>query len=605
MEGQDKQREKLEHWKEKFTRSKNDYEQELKEILDNELAYEGTREIKNTTTGEKAKKQDKIMRKVCFELVEAQVDSNIPLPKVTSRKANKNNLAKKIEDILKNEVDRLDTEELNDTQERITPITGGAILYLEWDNSIKTSSSVGDLSIKVLDPKQVIPQSGVYTLKEMDYIFLLFKQTKQKIKEKYGIDVGDEDGSELEEKDNNEELRTHVFTFYRNDDGGIGLFSWVGDVVIQDYKNYFERKEEICTKCGKPRQNNLEKCSECGSKSFKLVKKENEIISIEKMVPNQQIDPISGQVIVGYQKTIEKVKVPYYVLDQFPIIIRKNVSKINKFLGSSDVTYIKDLQNDMAIYSSKIKEKTLKGGSVLTKPKNTKIEATDEELKIIEVENPADVSLISVKNLQVNSTEDIQMLENEYQYSRQTIGITDSFQGRQDPTATSGKAKEFAAAQTAGRLNSKKIMKDFAFSKLYQLMFKFLLAFADEEREYVTQDDDGNEIYTTFSKKDFLEQDIEGNYYYNDEFIFATDISATLSQNREAMWQETRLNFTSGAYGPTTDFNTLIIFWSIMDKLHYPGAKIALNQLNNRLKEQQQMLQYQNQMNENGGDVIV
>lgn len=591
---------KLQYWQEKFQKSKTSYENEIKEIVDNESSYEGTRELKNINTDEISKKQGKIIRKICFELTEAQVDSNIPLPKVTSRKANKEELSQKIEDVLKNEIDRLDTEEINDIQERITPVSGGAIFYLEWDNSIKTSSSIGDITLQVLDSKQVIPQDGIYELEEMDYIFLTFEQSKQKIKQKYGIDVKDDDGNESDVGKNNDEVRTHVFAFYRNENGGIGLFSWVGDTIVQDYDNYFERKQEVCSKCGEIRKNGIDKCHSCGSKNFKLVKRKYETVKIPQMVTKTILDPNTGIPTTTQSEEIVEIEIPYYELNQYPLIVRKNVSKLNKFLGSSDVTYIKDLQNEIAIYNTKIKEKTLKGGSIVVKPKDLNFKSTDEELKILDIDNPQDLSKIKVMNIQADSSQDVIMQENEYQYSRQTIGITDSFQGRQDPTATSGKAKEFAAAQTAGRLNSKKTMKDFAFSKLYQLMFKFLLAFTDEPRTYITQTEDGDDIYKTFSRYDFLEQDSSGNYYYNDEFIFSTDVSATLSQNRESMWQETRLNFTSGAYGPTNDISTLIMFWTIMDKLHYPGARMALKQLTNR---QQEINMQQQLMSNIGGDI--
>lgn len=594
---------KLQYWQEKFQKSKDAYDKEIQEIVDNESAYEGTRELKNINTDETSKKQGKIIRKVCFELTESQVDSNIPLPKVTSRKANRDELSQKIEDVLKSEIDRLDTEEINDIQERITLISGGAIFYLEWDNSIKTSSSVGDITIQVLDPKQVIPQDGVYKIEDMDYIFLLFEQSKQKIKQKYGVDVEDEDGTESDKENTNDEVRTHVFVLYRNDNGGIGLFSWVGDTIVQDYYNYFERKQEVCSKCGEIRRNNVEMCTNCGSKIFNLVKRKTETIKIPQIITETIIDPNTGLPTTIQTEKLVELEIPYYELNQYPLIVRKNVSELNKFLGGSDITYIKDLQNEIAIYNTKIKEKTLKGGSIVTKPKNLNFKTTDEELKILDIDNPQDLAQIKVFNLQTDSSQDVAMQENEYQYSRQTIGITDSFQGRQDPTATSGKAKEFAAAQTAGRLNSKKTMKDFAFSKLYQLMFKFLLAFADEPMTYITQTEDGEETYKTFSRYDFLEQDSSGNYYYNDEFIFSTDVSATLSQNRESMWQETRLNFTSGAYGPTNDISTLIMFWTIMDKLHYPGAKMALKQLTNRQQEINVQQQLISQLPSIGGDL--
>ena len=176
-----------------------------------------------------------------------------------------------------------------------------------------------------------------------------------------------------------------------------------------------------------------------------------------------------------------------------------------------------------------------------------------------------------------------------YEIARQTIGITDSYQGRRDNTALSGKAKEFAAAQTAGRLNSKLKMKEFAFSELFEVMFQFILAYSDEPRYYNYQDAQGMLQYGIFDKRLFLEQDKNGNYYYDDEFIFAVDVSATLANDRKAMWEETRLNFSTGAYGNPQDINTIVMFWQMMDSLHYPGAQQALQFASRRAEEQRRM----------------
>ena len=105
-----------------------------------------------------------------------------------------------------------------------------------------------------------------------------------------------------------------------------------------------------------------------------------------------------------------------------------------------------------------------------------------------------------------------------------------------------------------------------------------------------------NASYLNTFKSDYLEnlEECYGKYYYDDEFIFATDVSATLSTDRKAMWEETRLNFTSGAYGNPQDIQTIVMFWQMMDALHYPGAKQAL-QFSVRRAEQQQMLAQQQQ----------
>ena len=266
---------------------------------------------------------------------------------------------------------------------------------------------------------------------------------------------------------------------------------------------------------------------------------------------------------------------------------------INNVLGLSDVDMIKDQQNDLSIFMAKIREKLLKGGSVVSKAKKTRFEADDEEFKVVEFSDPAEAQMFDVKSLQPNVNNDINLLEMNYTIGRQTLGITDSFQGRSDRTATSGKAKNIAVSQTKGRLESKKIMKDFAFSKLFEKMFKMILAFTDEQIPYVEEKTDGRKEYKWFDKRFFVEQDKEGNFYYDDMYVFGVDVAGTLANDRQAMWQETRSNFESGAYGDPTQLDTLVMYWTTMNKLHYPCAPDALKLLEARQQEQAQMAQQQ------------
>lgn len=566
----------LKKWQDKYNDAKNKYSRELDEIRDNRAAYLGTRKIKGPN-GKDATKQTTTTRKVCFELVETQVDTNIPQPKVISKDGYENQ-AMTIEMFLKNEIERLNIVEINDQQSRSTPTDGGSIFYIEWNNNVGTRRTSGELLVKNLDALQVIPQPGIYNIDEMDFIFLEFEQTRMYIKEHYGVLIENEDG----DASINEDLLLHIFAYYKNDDGTIGLYSWVGDTEVQKYSNYYARQHKVCTKCEAVFKPFKDTC-ECGSKKYKMEVIENETITIN--VP--EIDPMTGQEAM----TQTQIEIPYYIPKVFPIVIRKNVSTLNSFLGNSDVTFIKDQQNDLSIFSAKIKEKMLKGGSVLTKPKDLLFKANDDELKIMELDNIQQKSLIDVHNLQPDISKDLSMLETNYTIARQTIGITDSYQGRQDPTATSGRAKEIAAAQAAGRLNSKKKMKDAAFAKLYNYMFKFILAYVDDIRTYTATNTKGQMIYKVFDKKDFILQDDTGAYYYNDEFIFSTDISSNLSNNREAMWQEARMNFTTGCFGSPQEIGTLIMFWNMMNTLHYPGAKQALEYLEQRRVEAEMIRQ--------------
>ena len=553
-------------WQEKYEEAKNYYDSAINNIIDNDKAYRGVRKIK-TPDGSDAQKQGSVSRKMCFELVETQADITLPMPRVISV-IGREDRALAIENVLRSELDRLPMEKILDEQARLTPICGGSVFFVEWDNTVKTPYGVGKLKVKNLDPKQVIPQPGVYNLDEMDYVFVTFEQSKDYIKRTYGVDV------ELESDSNEEvypDMRTHVYCYYRESNGHISLISWVGDTVIQNYKDYFARKIEKCENCGK----DAHEC-ECKNPKIKLVNKKAEKISYETQD--------------GVKKEVD---VDYYVPDCFPIVIRNNVSVLNEFLGSSDIDYIKDQQNDLNIYMNKIREKMLKGGSYMTLPEELKFEATDDELKIIRVKSPADVASIKIETVQPNVATDVEMLNLNYEIGRQTLGITDTFQGRRDTTATSGKAKEIAVQQTAGRLKSKQVMKDFAFSQLYELMFKFLLAFTDEQIPYIEENSDGTKEYKWFDKRLFLDEDSDGNLYYDDQFTFSVDIAGTLANDREGMWKETRNNFQAGAYGDPKALDTLEMYWTTMNKLHYPCAPDALELIKKRREEEMQMAQQQ------------
>lgn len=563
----------IKEWQDLYEMAKKDYDEVLKNIEDNEQAYLGTRKIKDSN-GHDAKKQSPNVRKMCYELIESQVSTEIPMPKVTSLLGYEDR-ALMIESMIRNELDRQDTEEFIDEQGRITPIAGGSVFYLEWDNSKTTHYNIGALKLKNLHPSQLIPQQGVYKIDDMDYLFLNFEQSKRYVEEVYGVNVeneGDMAGVDSTQNDRPlEHMCTHIFCYYKNGNGGIGLFSWVGDTVVQDYKDYFSRKHDVCKKCGKVKG----EC-ECKNPKYELVDKEFQEFDIDKE-----------------DGTTEHVKIPYYVFNEYPIVVHKNIAMINNVLGLSDVDMIKDQQNDASIYMAKIREKLLKGGSVITKLKKTRFEASNEEFKVVEFDGPDEANAFGVNSLQPNISNDINLLEMNYTMGRQTLGITDSFQGRQDRTATSGKAKDIAVAQTKGRLESKKSMKDFAFSKLFEKMFKMILAFTDEQVPYIEEQTDGKKEYKWFDKRFFVEQDKNGKFYYDDMFVFSVDIAGTLANDRQAMWQETRSNFESGAYGDPTQLDTLIMYWTTMNKLHYPCAPDALKLLEARQAQQTELAQQQ------------
>jgi hypothetical protein len=163
-----------------------------------------------------------------------------------------------------------------------------------------------------------------------------------------------------------------------------------------------------------------------------------------------------------------------------------------------------------------------------------------------------------------------------YDSAKSSSGVTDSFQGKRDTTATSGKAKQYAAAMSAGRIESLRVMKAAAFAGVYELILKYLLAFSDEKRKFVKILPDGKKQELSWNKYMFLDKDKYGNIYYRDDFIFDSDPASTLSQNRVQMWQETQDKFVQGAMGNPADTRTLKLFWNIMDQYQYPLSKIVI-----------------------------
>jgi len=644
-------RERLDLWQTRLSTQETAYSGILESMENRESLYKGSRTLTALITGD-TKTEAVHVRNIIAECIEAQVDANVPQPKVTACRKEDEPLADIIESMLRNELDRMPFEVMNDMMSRTVPIQGAGYWLCEWDNTMRTHVTVGDMVVSTLHPKQVIPQDGVYDrIEDMDYIIIKMPQTKEYIEHRYGVSVEDESESEPEVKGTDDEAEncadmvTQYIAYYRNDKGGIGLFSWVNDTELEYLEDYQARRLRRCTKCGAAEPSGVEPigeqtldgtkptdtltdelpddvalpsdtasaqpkhsgaCVYCGNTDFKETEEEYE--EIYSPITRSFGEPIPG----GDPATGEPTRIPYYKPDMYPVILQRNVSVFGQLLGESDVDKITDQQNTTNIIEGNIIDKLLMSGSILTLPNKTYIKTDPARKKVLFLDQIPDMNMIKALDLDEDISQDMLYLEQVYQESRQIIGITDSMQGRKDPTATSGKAKEFSAAQSAGRLESKRVMKDAAFAALFEAMFKFKLAYADEARPVVSQDIHGNAQYQEFNRYDFLAQDDAGEWYWNDRFLFSSDTSSPLASNREAMWQETRLNLTSGAFGDPTQIQTQLLFWTIMEQLHYPVSgqvKAYLEDMaqqqaaaqQQQIQAQQQMQQQQQQMQQEQG----
>ena len=338
-------------------------------------------------------------------------------------------------------------------------------------------------------------------------------------------------------------------------------------------------------------------CPWCGSTNWTTKEQEYEEVTLP-------IANSSGLVIPGAQPEIDEngrsvmrpTKIPFYRPDVFPVVLQKSVSVYGQLLGNSDVDVIEDHQNTTNRMEKKIIDRLVKAGTRITLPAKATLRTDPVDGERWFLDSPADKAMIDVYQFSGDLQYELTYLATVYEEARQILGITDSFQGRTDPTATSGKAKEFSAAQAAGRLESKRTMKQAAYAQLFELMFKFWLAYSDEPRPISYKDNEGNTVYEEISRYDFLKQDKDGQYYWEDQFLFGCDDSAPLASNREAMWQETRMNLQTGAFGDPSSTETLILFWSKMEELHYPGAGETKKYLEKRLQQEQQRAAQAQQM---------
>ena len=183
-----KERKKLDSWKRKYEEAKLAYSDDISAMKTCTNMYDGDRAVNgNPNKSVTPKKVSINVRNITYELIESQVDSSIPMPKVIPIHKEDEKLAQDIETALQNEIRLLHFNELNDKQERIVPIIGGDFMHVEWDNTKGFHCTVGGISVSERHPKFVIPQPGVTEIDDMDYIFIQIPQTKAFVKAKYNV----------------------------------------------------------------------------------------------------------------------------------------------------------------------------------------------------------------------------------------------------------------------------------------------------------------------------------------------------------------------------------------------------------------------------------
>ena len=321
---EDKKRDK---WRNKLENARIAYASTLKDISKFQGIYEGTREVNgNPNTNVSPKNVAINVRNIALELIESQVDSSIPMPKVTALHEGDEGLALAIERALVNKVKLLKLSILNDQMERIVPVQGGDFFMVDWDNSMGFHSNYGDVNVLEVFPKQVIPQPGVSKIEDMDYIFVQTAQTKQWVKDKYHVDVEDasEEYKEIRDAEGENGLDSDIVTvntvYYKND-GKIGRFVWCDDYTLEDLDDYQARITRKCKECGYVTEEKT--CPVCGSKKFEETVDKVQEIRIPVM-QESGFDEMGNPVEIEAE---EVITIDYYKPNCFKTSLKKSVQR--------------------------------------------------------------------------------------------------------------------------------------------------------------------------------------------------------------------------------------------------------------------------------------
>lgn len=546
-------------------------------------AYEG-RFKKLDDFGELTDEQMKAVRKLGFELVESKVNSRVPSPKMSPRYHADLVPVQATEKLITHEMDRILTEEVNDESEHNVLIDGTSWFKVSWNPFDNTHERSGNPEVTVCPVDTVFPQPGVKNYKHLEYIFEQSTITMAQCLDLYGRYI-----SSPTEND----IIPIVNCYFLNKDRFLGKFTWceeTGQVICNDLE-WGIRKRRECTKCHTVVPVASE-CPTCGSHDMKYVSVKEEVLTDDlQYVTNpyrtgKTDDKKQDVNQLEEGKTIPAgTKIPYYLIRQLPFVPYRRVNVPKSIYGISEIELQLEDQDLINKMLNKVSSKVGKSRTYVTKLKDTNITDKDEEVSYVEVESPQEGQSIQVKQVMADITQEITGAQMLYDIAKSTVGVTNTDQGKEDPTARSGKAKQIQMAASAQRNDAPNTLRNLAFSGVYELIFKHMLAYSDEQRSFVSLLPDGTPKEEVWSKYMFLSQDKEGNWYYRDDYAWSVDTATEITQDRAAMWQLIDQDFINGTMGNNIDpTRALLMYWQMKEQYQYPTAKFAIDFIKDSIK---------------------
>jgi len=575
-------------WRTKFVLAEKEYQQSRngpEKVAKWRKAWEGIFNKLNDK-GEETTERMKALRKVAFEIVEQKINARIPAPKMSPRFHADIVPVNATERLIMHEMTKMMPAETHDEAEHGTLIDAMGWFKVSWDPFQNTHERSGMPIVEWCPVDTVFPQPGVTNWRKLEYIFERSKLTVAQVKDLYDRDVFYPNSNDLVEV---------ITVWYLNEDRHVGKFAWCEPnlkVLCNDLEWGMRRRRE-CMACHEV-VNIDAKCPVCGStdlkyvgvKQYKLDKPLDFITNPYRSAqsPDEEDDEEIAQ---PDQQLPEGTVIPHYLIRQLPFVPRRNIKIPKNMYSVSEVELLFENQDTINKFLNKAERKSSKSKAYVTKMKDSQIsDDGSQEITYIEVESPQEANTIKVTQVTADITEEITMGQVLYDNVKSTAGVTDTDQGKNDPSARSGKAKQMQIAASNQRKQGPNVMREAAYAGVYELIFKNLLAYSDEERSFVSLLPDGTPREEVWSKYMFLAQDKNGDLYYRDDFAWSVDEATEITQDRASMWQLIDNDYINGTMGNEVDpIRALQMYWTMKDQAGYPTARFALNFLNDTIKK--------------------
>ena len=603
----DSEDQKLQQIRSKFIISRGFIDEDL--LNDREATYNGTHEVEKNINDNNSNSVEKFSNQpynIAYELIESQVNNNIPMPVIKSKREAYKYQARMIEDALKNDIVDTSINMVNDKNERTTCKQGFSAVEVIWDGSKTTNDYVGEIRLMQRHPKTIVPQAGVWDVENMDYLFTQISVTKQYVWSNYGIELkseteqyptvnttGDTTINNLAEK------VTVITCWYKDSEDDIGKFTWVQNRVLEDKPKYFYRRPNKCKICGAIGEPSDKVC-DCGGKYSKEIEMFEVLVEDKKLTRKDKVTKYTldeNGTPVPETQEIDVIipagtKIPYFAPKDFPVIFRTNVPSDFGFGGVSDIDVIKDKYTLISKLMNNVEEKLLKGGYIITCDESMKLNLTTNIYQVVKG-TAQQLMGITVKDLSLDIQKDLEVIRVVYDQAKSLLGVTDSFQGKPDASASSGIAKQLQIAQSSGRMASKEFNKYNFYTNLYKMMFWMKLAFYDELRPVVSKEENGDDKFFDFDKYEFLLRNKDGEWYYNTDFQFTIDSTGGWEKSRDYMYQQVMALYQQQAFVAS---DPAVMLWNLLDNLNFPNAGSIKMSLSDQLKEQKDALKKQQDM---------